>query len=101
MQRLELECFGCELHQFRKELKGSTLVDRKRFRLAAQAAPIAAEARWKHARGFLAAGLEQRSPKRDEFTAYGQACLEMARGILQLLSSTFALFRVLKAGLRK
>ena len=85
MQRLELESFGCQLHQYRKELKGSTLLDAKRFRLAAQAEALEPDARRKHSRGFLNAGLESRSPKRDEFTAYGQACLEMARGIFQLL----------------
>ena len=34
MRRLELECFGCQLDLYSKELKGSTLVDRKRFRFA-------------------------------------------------------------------
>ena len=31
MQRLEVDCFGCRLHTYGKEIKGSTLVDRKRF----------------------------------------------------------------------
>jgi hypothetical protein len=26
MQRLELDCFGCQLGQYQKELKGSTLL---------------------------------------------------------------------------
>ncbi len=85
MQRLELDCFGGQLHQYRKELKGSTLLDRKRFRFAKQAGPMAPEARRKHARAFLTKGLEKKTPTRDEFTAYGQACLEMARGTFQLL----------------
>jgi hypothetical protein len=85
MQRLELDSFGCQLHQFRKELKGSTLLDRKRFRFAGQAEPMEPEARRKHSRGFLRKGLEHKPRSRDEFTAYGQACLEMARGTFQLL----------------
>jgi len=85
MQRLELDSFGCQLHQYRKELKGSTLLDRKRCRFAAQAAPMDPDTRRKHCRAFLAKGLEKKSPRRDEFTAYGQACLEMARGMFQLL----------------
>lgn len=36
IQRLEAHCFGCRLHDYGKEIKGSTLVDRKRFALAAQ-----------------------------------------------------------------
>jgi hypothetical protein len=85
MERLELECFGCHLHQYRKELKGSTLLDRKRVRFAAQAPIIDDESRRKHSRAFLEKGLEKKVPIRDEFTAYGQGCLEMARGTFQLL----------------
>lgn len=85
MQRLELDSFGCQLQQFRKELKGSTLLDRKRFRFAAQGPAMGAEERRKRSRGFLTKGLEHKAPLRDEFTAYGQACLEMARGMFQLL----------------
>ncbi len=85
MQRLELDCFGGQLHLYRKELKGSTLLDRKRFKFANQASSMPPESRRKHARGFLTKGLEKKPPTRDEFTAYGQACLEMARGTFQLL----------------
>lgn len=85
VQRLELDCFGCQLNLYRKELKGSTLLDRKRYRFAAQADVMPAESRRRHARGFLAKGLEKKTPSRGEFTAYGQACLEMARGIFALL----------------
>jgi hypothetical protein len=85
MHRLELASFGAQLHEYSSELKGSTLLDRKRFKFAAQASPMAPEARRKHCRGFLTKGLEKKSPSREEFTAYGQACLEMARGAFQLL----------------
>jgi len=85
MHRLELASFGTELHQFKKELKGCKLLDKDRFKWASQGPPLADEARRKHSRGFLTKGLERKSPTRDEFTAYGQACLEMARGIFQLL----------------
>lgn len=85
MQRLELDSFGCQLSLYRKELKGSTLLDKKRYRFAQQDSEFPDEARRKHARSFLTKGLEKKPPLRDEFTAYGQACLEMARGIFQLL----------------
>lgn len=85
MQRLELDSFGGPLQQYKKELKGSTLLDRKRFKFAQQAPPMTPEARRKHARAFLTKGLEKKPPTRDEFTAYGQACIEMARGMFQLL----------------
>ena len=85
MHRLELECFGAHVHQYKKEIKGSSLLDTKRFRFAQQAAPMEPDARRKHCRGFLTKGLEHKTPTREEFTAYGQACLEMARGTFQLL----------------
>jgi hypothetical protein len=85
MQRLELDSFGCQLHQYQAELKGCTLLDRKRHKFAGQQAPMEPEARRKHTRAFFTRGLDKRPPSRDEFTAYGQACLEMARGTFQLL----------------
>jgi hypothetical protein len=86
MQRLELASFGCELHQFGAELKGCKLLDKDRIKWSKQAPLLEPSARRKHARNFLTKGLEQRSPSRDEFTAYGQACMEMARGMFQLLA---------------
>lgn len=85
VQRLELSAFGTVLHQFRKELKGCKLLDKDRFKWADQSPAMSDEARRKHCRGFLTKGLEKKQPTRDEFTAYGQACLEMARGLFQLL----------------
>ncbi|MEA1951241.1 MAG: DUF3800 domain-containing protein [Planctomycetota bacterium] len=84
-QRLELDSFGCHLSEYKVELKGSTLLDRKRFRFANQSLRMHDEARRKHCRGFFTKGLEKKSPLRDEFTAYGQACLKMAHGLFELL----------------
>jgi hypothetical protein len=85
VQRLELASFGAMLHQFRKELKGCHLLDKDRFKWAAQGPAMADEERRKHCRGFLTKGLEKKPPTRNEFTSYGQACLEMVRGMFQLL----------------
>ncbi|MBY0513746.1 MAG: DUF3800 domain-containing protein [Gemmataceae bacterium] len=85
IQQLERECFGCSLHDFQKELKGSTLLDKKRFKFANQAAPMSAAERQKHARAFLMKGFQKQNPTSSEFCAYGQACVEMARGLFQLL----------------
>lgn len=85
MQQLERDAFGGRLTLYKKELKGSTLLDRKRFGFAAQGATMPPEERRKHCRGFLTKGLEGKSPTRAEFTAYGQACLAMAEGMFQLL----------------
>jgi hypothetical protein len=85
MQRLELAAFGTPLSQFRTELKGCKLLDKDRFRWAAQDSLMSDEERRKHCRGFLTKGLEKKPPSRLEFTAYGQACLEMATGVFELL----------------
>ena len=85
MQRLEADCFGSRLHEYGKEIKGSTLIDRKRFGLAGQGEQIPDRDRQRLCRSFLAKGREHRAPSRDEFTAYGQACLLMARETFSLL----------------
>jgi len=85
LQRLEIEMFGTPLGQFNKEIKGSTLLNTERFRWANQGDRMPDESRRKHCRGFLTKGLEKRSPTRQEFTAYGQACLGWVHGMFQLL----------------
>lgn len=85
MTRLELECFGAPLRQYRTEVKGAKLLEPRRFKWAAQAPAMDAAERRKHCRSFLTKGLEKLSPTRPEFTAMGQASLEMARGVLELL----------------
>jgi hypothetical protein len=85
VQQLEQVAFGCTLAEFQKELKGSTLLDRKRFRFANQTAPMGAAERQKHCRAFLMKGFQKIQPTSSEFCAYGQACIEMARGMFQLL----------------
>ncbi len=85
IQRRELDAYGTLLAQFRTEIKGSKLLDKDRYKWAAQADAMSDEERRKHCRGFLTKGLEKKPPTRDEFTAYGQASLEMARGVFQAL----------------
>jgi len=85
VQQMEQVAFGCSLTDFQKELKGSTLLDRKRFKFANQAGPMPIPERQKHCRAFLTKGFQKMSPTSNEFCAYGQACIEMARGIFQLL----------------
>lgn len=84
MQRLETRCFGCRLAETGKEIKGSTLIGRKPFRFASQGEQFSCQQRQKLCRSFLTLALG-RSPRRDEFTAYGQACLLMACEIVALL----------------
>jgi len=86
VQQLEQIAFGCSLHDFKKEIKSSTLLDRKRFKFANQAPAMPDAERQKHCRAFLGKGFQQLQPISEEFCAYGQACLEMARGIFQLLA---------------
>lgn len=86
-QRLERDCFGVVLSEFGKEAKGQKLLDRDRFRWANQGERQEDDLRRKNVRRFLSAGAAGSPPKRDDFTAYGQACLEMARGVFDLLQS--------------
>jgi hypothetical protein len=85
LQRRELAAFGAELRQFGKELKGCKLLDKDRFKWAAQAAAMSDEERRKLCRIFLTKGLEKKPPTRPEFTAHGQACIDFANGIFEAL----------------
>lgn len=84
-RRTELDVFGTELSQFRKEIKGCKLLDKDRMTWARQGSAMPAEERRKHCRAFLTKGLQKEVPRKGEFTAYGQACLLMAEGIFGLL----------------
>ena len=86
IKRLEEACFGDALHNYGVELKGHRLLDKDRFRWAKQDPEMDDVARRKHALGFLNKGLQKDSPTCAEFTAYGQACLKMARDVFTLLS---------------
>lgn len=82
---LEQAAFGDFLHRYQSEIKGSKLLDKDRARWAAQDAPFDDVSRRKNCLAFLNKGLEKKSPTRAEFSAYGQACIMMARGIFDLL----------------
>jgi hypothetical protein len=86
MRSLEESSFGGVLHQYGKELKGHKLLDKDRFKWAAQGDWMDDASRRKACLAFLNRGLKKEAPRRNEFTAYGQACLTMVRGIYRLLS---------------
>ena len=85
VEQLERDCFGGALSEFKAELKGSKLLNTKRLRLATQSPPMPPDERRKACLRFFTKGLEKQAPTRDEFSAYGQACFEFARGAFRLL----------------
>jgi hypothetical protein len=87
VKKLEVDCFGDALHRYKTELKGHKVLDKDRFVWAAQESELDDQARRKHCLAFLNKGVEKKPPLRIEFTAYGQACLCMARGVFELLAS--------------
>jgi hypothetical protein len=84
---LEIAAFGVELSDFGIEPKGSHLLEKKRFKYAKQGEVLEPPARRKHAQAFLNHGRTKTSPSEIEFRAFGQACIELARGVFQLLES--------------
>lgn len=84
---LELAAFGVALADFKKEIKGEKLVDKDRYEWSTQGGRLPDSDRRKGARTFLTKGLQKISPSSGDFLAYGQACLEMARGIFELLQA--------------
>lgn len=87
IRTMEQSTFGAYLHQYGSELKGAKLLDRDRFKWQRQGRRMEEPLRRKHALNFLNAGKQRRTPRRNEFTAYGQGCIGMAEGIIHLLAS--------------
>lgn len=85
LRELERSIFGDNLHAYGTELKGSKLLNTQRFEWEKQDQRMDDITRRKHALNFLNNSRQNRKPRRDEFTAYGQACIAMAEKTFQLL----------------
>ena len=78
IRALELHCFGQRLVEF----KGSKLLSKKKFEWASQDTEFPDDRRRDLVKKFLE---NKDKAKGDQYTAYGQACLKMAQGIVKLL----------------
>lgn len=87
IRSLELSTFGAHLNEHGSEVKGSKLLARDRFKWASQGPAMEHLTRRKQALAFLNSAAQGKTPRREEFTAFGQACLSFAKDILLLLSS--------------
>jgi len=83
----ERNWFGTHLHEVGSEFKGCKLLDKDRLKWAAQTEVMEQSECRKHALNFLNNSKQKRQPRRDEFTAYGQACLFFSLRIFGLLRS--------------
>ena len=88
----EREVFGMTLAEARVEFKGRKLLKPRVFRFASQSYPLPQAQRVDFCREFLKKGCREEetgAPQgrcRNEFTAYGQACLEFVERVLALCS---------------
>ncbi len=87
VQRLELLLFGTHLNRYKSEIKGSKLLAKDRFKWAKQSDQMSYEELRKHSLNFLNSSAQKRTPRKHEFTSYGQSCLKMAEEIILLLRS--------------
>jgi hypothetical protein len=87
VRTLEQSTFGVHLHECGSEIKGMKLLDRDRFKWEKQGPRFDEAARRKHALNFLNSSRQGRTPRRDEFTAYGQACISFTEDVILLLQS--------------
>ena len=78
LRALELHCFGCRL----EEIKGSKLLSRKKFEWASQGEDLPDEWRRELVKKFFQ---NKGKANHEQYTAYGQACLKMAKGIVEIL----------------
>ena len=83
----EEQCFGVLLRHFGTEIKGRKLLDKDRWKWAKQEPELPGQERRRLARRFLEKGRQhpKAAPTRDEFTAYGQASLLLARNVFSAL----------------
>ena len=83
---LQEDCFGGRLRDLApgREFKAKQLLSKDIFKFAAQGPDMQRAARRDLARQFLRRGVDHESPRRDEFTAYGQACICYVGELLQL-----------------
>jgi hypothetical protein len=102
MRELELRTFGVHLHDYGSEVKGDKLLDKSRFKWAAQLQPgtdlpyeFTPETRRLLAMEFLIRGQDNGArtrrgepalpPSRLQMTAYGQSCIAFAEATMRLL----------------
>ena len=83
--RLELECFGARLSDYKSEIKGTKLLAKDRFKNGLREPVFDHSPRQALCRQLLQGGLEKRPPGKLQLTAYGQASLRMVDGIFDLL----------------
>lgn len=82
VRRLEEELFGLSFAQLGLEIKGQSLLSRKRFRFAGQSPPIEPGHRRALAGAFLRRSQAGQNPSRNEFSAHGQASLDFVDRLL-------------------
>ena len=87
LQEAETRCFGIRLSEVGSEIKGSKLLEKRRFRWANQESPLDDISRTKAARRFLTKSQQHLTPSKRDFTAFGQASKEMALAIFASLKS--------------
>lgn len=85
LQDTELSIFGVNLQEYGCEIKGSHLLRRQRFAWASQLPSLDDETRRKYAKSFLERGRLKKSPRKIEFTAFGQASIRFVSEIFRLL----------------
>ncbi|MCC5831200.1 MAG: DUF3800 domain-containing protein [Phycisphaeraceae bacterium] len=87
VRNLEQSIFGANLREYGLEIKGGKLLRTRCFRWEKQQDRMDAALRRKHALNFLNNGKQKRRPRAEQFAAYGQACIAMAEGVIELLNS--------------
>lgn len=85
LQRIELDCFGTELKTYGGEIKGAKLLEKRRFAWAKQHSILKDDERRQQVLSFFNKGRKREPQTKIEFSAYGQACLQMVDNIFETL----------------
>lgn len=87
LREAEVSSFGVLLQEFRSEIKGKKLLEKKRFKWAAWHPVMPGGERRSKCGSFLQKGLRNEQPTGEEFAAYGQASLRFVRRAFEICAS--------------
>ena len=85
IQSLEIQYFGMPRHEFGSEIKGDLLLNKRRFKYAAQNGTLSTAERRELTAGFLKSTTQKKDPRGNELKAYSETCIEFSRKTLDAL----------------
>lgn len=85
IQSLEVACFGKLRHEFDSEIKGDVLLNKRRFKYAAQNGTLNSQEKKQLTVSFLKSTVQKKNPRGHELKAYSESCIDFSGKVLDAL----------------